>query len=548
MGHNYVGRNERNNGMYYRDLREHIQALERNGLLVRIREDVNKDTELMPLVRWQFRGLPEEQRKAFLFENVVDAKGKKYDIPVLVASHAASRQVYALGMQCKPNEIMDKWVRAQLHPIEPVMVESGPVQEEIHQGQSLLEHGGLAEIPIPISTPGFDNAPYLTNANWVSKDPETGIRNIGNYRVMIKSPNRTGICAMGTQHIRTHWEKCRRKGNPLEAAIFIGASPNLSFVSVVKVPYGTDEYNVAGGIAGEAVPLVKCQTIDIEVPATAEIVIEGVLPTDYMEREAPFGEFTGYMGAEEIMPFFNVTCITHRKNPIYNAFISQFPPSESSKIKQVGGEAAYFKFLKHDCNIPGLLDVVLDEPTGIHPWCIIQMRKFESAHIWQALNAVVGFNAAYPKVVIAVDEDIDPRDPDAVNWAISFRVQPHRDIKIMHGRVSGLDHSTAPLTSPQSERRYPSPNGGSALLIDATTKWPYPPVSLPRKDFMERAKARWEELGLPPLKPKSPWHGYSLGYWTEENEQEAELALQGEHYQTGEKLAQRRVKADEFVS
>ncbi|MBI4322438.1 MAG: UbiD family decarboxylase [Chloroflexi bacterium] len=532
--------------MYYRDLRDHIEALEANGKLVRITKQVNKDTELMPLVRWQFRGLPDDDRKAFLFDDVIDVKGRRYDIPVLVASHAASRQMYALGMQCKPGEIMEKWAQAQLHPVEPRMVESGPVQGEVHVGDALLEHGGLEEFPVPISTPGFDNAPYLTNANWVTKDPETGIRNMGNYRAMIKSPTRTGCCAMGVQHLRIHWEKCRRNGMPLQAAIVIGASPNLGYVGTTGIAYGVDEFAVAGGIAGVPVELVKCRTVDIEVPASAEIVIEGVLSTEYLEREAPFGEFTGYMGAEEMNPAFEVTCITHRKKPIYNAFFSQFPPSESSKLRGVGHEGTFYKFLKYDCNIPGILDVAFHESCGSNPYCVIQLRKLHPAHVWQALNGVVTRSAGFPKYAIAVDEDIDPRDADAVNWALSFRTQPNRDVRIVQGRVAGLDHSTAPLTSLHSERRYPSPSGASAMLIDATIKWPYPPVSLPRKDFMEKSRELWEELGLPPLRPKSPWFGYSLGYWTEENETEAELALKGEHFQTGEKLARQRIPAVGF--
>ncbi|MBI4317168.1 MAG: UbiD family decarboxylase [Chloroflexi bacterium] len=529
--------------MYYRDLREYVEVLEANGKLVRVKKEISKDSELMPLVRWQFRGLPEEQRKAFLFENVVDAKGKRYDMPVLVACHAASADVYALGMQCTTKDIMEKWTQAQLHPNEPKMVDTGPVHQEVHIGEALLEHGGLGELPVPISTPGFDNAPYLTSACWVSKDPETGVRNIGVYRAMIKSPNRTGICCLGVQHIRTHWEKCRRLGIPLQAAIVLGASPNLGYAAVTKIPYGTDEYGIAGGIAGAPMELVKCKTVDIEVPATAEIAIEGRLPTDYREREAPFGEATGFMGAEETMPIFEVTCITHRKNPIYHAILSQFPPSESSKIRQIGHEATYYKFLKHDCNIPGILDVAYPESAGAVALCVIKLKKMHPAHVWQALNGAVAFVGSYPKIVVAVDEDIDPRDADAVNWAMSFRVQPHRDIRIVPGRCFNLDHSSAPPSTPTEERLYPQPTGSSSILIDATTKWPYPPVSLPRQDFMERAKEIWEELDLPMLTPKSPWYGYSLGHWTEENELEAELALRGEHYQTGEKLAKNRVKS-----
>lgn len=472
---------------------------------------------------------------------MVDVKGKRYDTPVLIACHAASREVYAIGMVCKPDEIMERWTEAQLHPIEPRLVNDGPVHEEVHLGNNLLEHGGLEEFPIPISTPGFDNAPYLTCANWVSKDPETGIRNIGNYRAMIKSKTRTGINCPPGQHVRIHWEKCKQRGKPLQAAVVIGVIPAIGYAAVTKLPYGVDEYAVASGIAGEPIELIKCKTVDIEVPATAEIVIEGELPTDFMEREAPFGEFTGHMGENSVAPYFNVTCITHRHQPIYNAFISQFPPSESSKIRQIGYEASLYKFLHYDIGLP-VLDVAFHESSGSSAYCVIKTRKSHPAQVWQVLNGVVSHDPTR-KFVIAVDEDIDPHDPDMVNWALGSRVQPHRDVRIIQGMIAPLDPSTAPPEDREKARQdYPFPSGASAILIDATRKWDYPTVSLPKKQFMERARKIWEEEKLPKLAPKEPWYGYSLGYWTKENEEEAELAIKGEHYQTGEKLATERIK------
>ena len=223
-------------------------------------------------------------------------------------------------------------------------MDSGPAQEEVHQGDKLMEHGCLEEFPVPISTPGFDNAPYFTAANWVSKDPETGIRNVGNYRGMIKSATRVGIMNPPIKDLRVQWEKCRKMGKPLEAAIVVGPVPAVGYCSAVRFPHDVDELAVSGGIAGEPIDLVKCRTVDLEVPATAEIVIEGLLPTDSMEREGPFGEFTGYMAPEVIGPYFNITCITHRKNPIFNVFLSQFPPSESSTMRCVGEEANLYKF------------------------------------------------------------------------------------------------------------------------------------------------------------------------------------------------------------
>jgi UbiD family decarboxylase len=530
---------------YYEDLRAYIKALEAHDKLVRIKREINKDTELHPLVRWQFRGLPDEQRRAFLFENIVDAKGKKFTSPVIVACHAASTEVYALAMMCKPEEIPEKWNDALLHPVEPVMVKSGPVHEEVHMGDNLLEHGGLGEFPIPISTPGFDNAPYLTAGCWVTKDPETGIRNVGVHRAMVKSPSRLGVMAHSVQHLSMHYEKYKAKGIPMPAAVVIGPTPNIGLCGVTKVPYRVDEFAVAGRIADEPVKLVKCKTVDIEVPATAEIVIEGELPIDYLERDAPFGEFTGYMGWPRVVPYFNVSCITHRKTPVWTAFLSQFPPSESSMLRGTGRDASYYKFLKHACGIQNLVDVYFHRESGSGALIVLRLKrtpKTEDVQVWQALHAASAADPSMGKIIIAVDEDIDPKNIDSVMWALCYRMQPNRDMATVRARAV-FDHSIAPpeAEDPQKEA---GTSPSSALLIDATLKWTYPPVALPKKEFMERAREIWEEEGLPKLSPRAPWYGVSLGRWPEEYEEEAELAIRGEHYKTGEKLAKRRVKAE----
>ena len=245
---------------YYRDFREHLKALEERGKLIRIKRGIDKDTELMPLVRWQFRGLEEEQRKAFLFENVFDAKGKKYSMPVTVGTLAATTEIYAIGMMCEPEEIHERWTQAQLHPVDPVVVESGPAQEVVWQGADLLNGHGLDMIPVPISTPGFDNAPYLTSANWITKDPGLETDNIGNYRAKL-NPRTARGGFFTSQHMGLHWRKCKAKGVPLQAAIAIGVTPNIAYSATAKIPYDFDEYRLAGGLAGEAVPLVPCKTI-----------------------------------------------------------------------------------------------------------------------------------------------------------------------------------------------------------------------------------------------------------------------------------------------
>jgi len=498
-----------NNRKYYRDFREHLDALERRGKLVRVKREINKDTELMPLVRWQFRGLDEDQRKAFIFENVVDAKGTRYSMPVTVGTLAATTDIYAIGMMCNPEEIHERWTQAQLNPIAPVKVSSGPVQESVWQGPDLRSGHGLDMIPVPISTPGFDNAPYLTSANWITKDPETGMYNIGNYRSQIKAPDRTGGL-FTSQHMGLHWRKCRELKQPLEAAIAIGVIPSIAYSATAKIPYDFDEYRLAGGLAGEPVEVTLCKTIDLLVPATAEIIIEGRIPTDCLEPEGPFGEYPGYMG-------------------------------QSSKIKHTGTEKIIHKFLRYDSGNSAVVDVALhDEVSGSgQAYCVIKMRNASKADAWRALNASAGFTGAYAKICVAVDEDIDIHDPAMVNWAICFNVRPEEDIMIAKGKPPGLDPSAHPPGRESLEVRMASIG---ALLINAVRPWPYTPVSLPRREFMEKSRVIWEELGLPPLKPRMPWYGYSLGAWTREDEAEAALAVKGDYFVTGEKQRKQRIR------
>jgi UbiD family decarboxylase len=525
---------------YYRDFREHLKALEERGKLLRIKRQINKDTELMPLVRWQFRGLEERDRKAFMFENVVDSKGRSYAMPVTVGTLAATTEIYAIGMMCEPEQIHERWTRAQLDPVEPVKVQKAAVHEVVWQGDDLLNGHGLDMIPVPISTPGFDNAPYLTSANWITKDIETGVYNIGNYRSQIKSANRTGGL-FTSQHMGQHWRKCKAQGKRLEACIAIGVVPCIAYSATAKIPYDFDEYRLAGGLAGTPVEVVQAKTVDLLVPATAEIIIEGTIPTDVVEPEGPFGEYPGYMGHRTMSPFLEVTCITHRRDAIYTALMSQFPPSESSKIKHTGTEKIIYKFLRHDSGNAAVMDVALhDEVSGSgQAYCVIKMRNASKADAWRALNASAGFTGSYAKVCIAVDEDVDIHDPAMINWAICYSMRPDEDVAIAKGKSPGLDPSTYPPGMESEDKR---PGSTSALLINAVRPWPYTPVSLPKKEFMDRSKQIWEELELPPLKPRMPWYGYSLGAWTQQDEEEAALAVKGEYFATGTKQTNQRKK------
>ncbi|MGE3935389.1 MAG: UbiD family decarboxylase domain-containing protein, partial [Rhodospirillaceae bacterium] len=172
----------------YPDLHDHIERLRKDGLLIEVTRQINKDTEMHPLVRWQFRGgIPEPERKAFLFTNIVDSKGRKFDIPVLVCGLAGNRAIYSLGMGVPIEKIRDTWIHAMNHPIEPRVVEKAPCQEVVYEGEALLKGHGLDDLPVPISSPGWDNAPYTSSSHFITKDPETGIQNMGNYRGQIKA-------------------------------------------------------------------------------------------------------------------------------------------------------------------------------------------------------------------------------------------------------------------------------------------------------------------------------------------------------------------------
>ena len=525
----------------HEDLRELIRALEESDKLIRIRREINKDTELHPLVRWQFRGLKEEDRKAFLFENVTDSKGRTYQGSVLVGGLAGSAAIYSLGLKCSPDDVADRWIYAMDHPLEPEIVGEGPVQEEVHIGIELLSHGGFTEFPIPISTPGFDNGPYITAGHWITKDPETGERNVGNYRGLIKAPGLSGMMAGTPQDLSSHWEKCRQRGIPLEAAVAVGTVPAVSYTATQKVPPTMDELALAGGLMGEPVKLVRCQTVDLEVPATAEVVFEGIIPTGYLEEEGPFGESMGYVDPRTLSPVFELTCVTHRKNPIWVSIISQVTPSESSKIKAMGMATLIHRYLQQK-GFPNVLEVSLMEPlVNLRPYVVIRMNKRDDKDPWAAMDTLLEYGDRVGKLVIVVDEDINPHDPVAVTWAITHRSQPHRDIKVVGDRPFGATPIGMVATHPSS--RYD--NSESSLLIDATRKADFPPLSLPKREYMERAREIWEELGLPKLEPQEPWHGYFMGLWPEEFDEEAALAAAGGYDKVGEGLRKTRVEVGE---
>src|SRR5205809_719062 len=468
----------------YADLHEHLAALKKAGLLITVERPINKDTEMHPLVRWQFRGgIEERDRKAFLFTNVVDSKGRKYDMPVVVGALAASREIYRLGMGCDLERINETWSRALANPIEPRVVRDALCQEIVIEGSELDKPGkGLDALPIPISTPGWDIAPFTTLSQYITKDPDNGIQNMGIYRGQVKAPRRLGMNPSLELRpgIYVHWEKMKRAGKKLPAAVVLGAPPCIAFASAQKAPETLDELHLAGGLAGVPINVVKAKTVDLLVPAEAEIVVEGCIETEYLALE----------------PLF----LDHLRNAL---------------------------------GIRGVKRVSMHEPlTNLRKVVVLVMdRDTPGTETWRALYGAAAWNRAAGKYVIAVNDDIDPDNADALLWAMSYRANPDLDLQILRHRDQGH--------GPRSKRNH---GEDASVLIDATMKEDFPPISLPKREYMERAKAIWEELGLPRLKPESPWYGYSLGEWPDELERAASMAVKGDYFETGKLLAKRRRK------
>jgi UbiD family decarboxylase len=518
------------------DFQQHLAGLEAAGLVTRIDRPIDKDTELHPLVRWQFTGgLPEEKRRAFLFTNVIDGSGKKYDMPVVVGALSASPDIYAAGMGKPVAEIGGAWLDAIAHPIAPVRVKSAPCQEVVIKGDDLKKPGGgLKLLPVPISTPGFDAAPYFTATLCVTRDPENGIQNMGTYRAGLKATDRLGVrmaSRIGGAGGYQHWLKHRKLKVPMPIAIVNGCAPVVVFTGPQKLAIDMDEMGVAGALAGEPIRTVKCVTVDLDVPADAELVIEGLIDPELLEPEGPFGESHGYIALEDFNMSMQVTAITRKKKPVFVSLISQVTPSESSVIKRVAYEPMFLAHLRDQLGIKGIRGVSLHEPlSNVRPVIFLKFAQgAPRTEVWRGIHGASGLRADCGKIVVAVSDDIDPTNTNAVFWSMAYRANPVEDVVVMPHRSSGH--------GPKSGR---VPND-SSLLIDATLKAPFPPLALPTREYMERARKVWDELGLPALSPQPPWHGYTLGDWNEVWETYAKRAVTGGWEQSGkETFVQKR--------
>jgi 4-hydroxy-3-polyprenylbenzoate decarboxylase len=287
---------------------------------------------------------------------------------------------------------------------------------------------------------------------------------------------------------------------------------------------------IAGGLAGRPMRIARAKTVDLDIPADAEIVIEGLIDTELLEPEGPFGESHGYVALEDFNMSMQVTAITRRRKPVFASIISEVTPSESSVLKKSAYETLFLTHLKDQLAIRGIRKVVMHEPlTNLRKVLFLTFAQgTPRTEVWRGLHGAATLQAQCGKIVVAVSEDIDPTNVDAVFWSMAYRCNPVEDMQLVPYRSAGH--------GPKSGRG----ESDSGLLVDATLKGELPPLALPAEPFMRNAKAIWEELGLPRLTPQPPWHGYSLGDWTATWQQFADNAAKGEWARNGESTYARR--------
>ena len=495
------------------DLRGWLTALDAAGELQRIDAEVDWNIELGTIARLaQGAGTG----PALLFANIRDYGANSRCRQVFTGGLSSARRVaMMLGLppDTHPRELVKLGRNLLTGAVAPNIVDTGPVKENIVTGDAI----DLYEFPIPQWNRADGGRYILTYGGVVTKDPDSGVMNVGVYRGMVGGKNLIPILMWRAQHIGHHVTAWLDKGHKeMPIAVAIGWEPALNFVGGSPVPKGVCEYDVVGGIRGAPVDLVKCETVDLHVPASAEIVIEGTLgldPKTYM-MEGPFAEVTGYVaGDRSPKPTIHVTCISHRKNPILRGTIEGSMPgcySENGMCSSIMRAATAWNVLDR-AGVPGVTDV----------WCppvqagvniLVQIKQSYRGQAKQVANALWGSSAGHVryKHVTVVDDDIDIHDYAAVDWAIAYRVNAGEDdIVIMPGTFGlGLDPSTR-----KRDRNTSLFGTGkwNRMLIDATMNLDYdpdpdlggarfPPLVWPAQDDIDAVKARWSELGLD--KPK----------------------------------------------
>ncbi len=484
--------------MAYKDLREFIAALEERGWLRRITEPVDCHLEITEITD-RVSKRTGEGNQALLFENV-----KGYDMPVLMNAFGSyERMALALGVE-KLDDVGDeireilrlpyislahKMDVVSLLPLAkkainfPRYVKKAPCQEVVE------ETVDLDKIPILTCWPQ-DGGPFITLPLVFTKNPTTGKRNVGMYRLQKYDKQTTGmhwhIHKNGADNFR---DMKAHGGERIEAAVAIGADPVLTYAATAPLPRDIDEMVFAGFLRHKSVEMVKCKTVDLEVPAGAEIVLEGYVRTDEMRREGPFGDHTGYYSLADDYPVFHVTCITHRKDPIYAATVVGKPPMEDCYLAKAT-ERIFLPLMQQ--MLPEIVDINMPLEGVFHDCCVVAIDKRYPMQARKVMHALWGMGQMMNvKMIIVVDKHVNVQDMKEVWWRVFNNIDAKHDLEIVEGPLDVLDHSS------------PMAKWGAKLGIDATKTWPeeghtrpWPDEIAMTDEVRARVDALWPRLGL----------------------------------------------------
>ncbi|MBR3457959.1 MAG: menaquinone biosynthesis decarboxylase [Selenomonadaceae bacterium] len=484
--------------MAYKDLREFIEELERRGLLKRIRAEVDCELEITEITD-RVSKMEGRQNVALLFENV-----RGYDMPVLMNAFGSyERMALALGVEKLDDiaeeireilripyvSLQNKFSVVTLLPMAkkainfPKYVKNAPCQEVV------MDEPNLDKIPILKCWPQ-DGGPFVTLPLVFTKNPETGKRNVGMYRLQKYDSRTTGmhwhIHKNGAENFR---DMKARGGERIEAAVAIGTDPVLTYAATAPLPRDIDEMVFAGFLRHKSVEMVKCKTVDIEVPAHAEIILEGYVRTDEMRREGPFGDHTGYYSLADDYPVFHVTCITHRRNPIYFATVVGKPPMEDCYLAKAT-ERIFLPLLQQ--MLPEVVDINMPLEGVFHDCVIVSIKKSFPMQARKVMHAFWGMGQMMNvKMIIVVDAHVNVQDLSEVWWRVYNNIDAKHDLEIVEGPLDVLDHSS------------PMAKWGAKLGIDATKTWPeeghareWPDEIEMAEEIRQRVDAKWHSLGL----------------------------------------------------
>ncbi len=492
------------------DLPAFVQELERHNQLKRVRHPLSAKLEITEIAD----RVVKQAGPALLFENVKEAP----DVPVAIGLFGSHERM-ALALHDSPENIaarIEDLIKTTppagllakmqtglkllptLQSLGTKSVKSGPCKEVIWRGDDV----NLSRLPILTCWPD-DGGPFITLPMVFTHNPNTGRRNVGMYRVQIYDRNTAGmhwqIHKVGAQHYR----EAQEKQQPIEAAVCLGGDPCLPFCAIAPLPEEIDEMMFAGFLRGKPMEMVSCETIDVQVPADCEYVIEGTIDPSESRAEGPFGDHTGYYTPIENYPVFRVKCITQRKKPIYPATIVGIPPMEDAYLG--GAVGTIFKPLVKT-QIPELVDMHLPVEACFHNLAIVSIKKRYPNHAYKVMHALWGLGQLmFSKVIIVVDDDVDVHNLSEVIWRVTNNIDPARDVQIVKGPVDSLNHA-APMVG-----------FGSKMGLDATRKWPseghareWPEVVKMDSATVQKIDEIWEQLGLGAKLPSPSVNGHII--------------------------------------